>query len=232
MIIVAICEDERYILEELRRKVEKYINRKSLDASIKTFMSGEELLKAKKKFDIILLDLMLPGIDGLEVARQISCRSRIIFVTSYREYAVEAFDANAVHYLVKPVTEERLFSALDRAVNQTEQMDNQSLTLMKSGKTQVIFIRDILYCEVFNHQVRIHTVHGTYDYFGTLDMLETKLDERFFRCHRSFVVNMSCVAGQEKGVAILTNGERIFISRRKQTDFIQRLLNFLKNEVI
>lgn len=232
MIIVAICEDERYILEELRKKVEKYINRKSLDASIKTFMSGEELLKAKKKFDIILLDLMLPGIDGLEVARQISCRSRIIFVTSYREYAVEAFDANAVHYLVKPVTEERLFSALDRAVNQTEQMDNQSLTLMKSGKTQVIFIRDILYCEVFNHQVRIHTVHGTYDYFGTLDMLETKLDERFFRCHRSFVVNMSCVAGQEKGVAILTNGERIFISRRKQTDFIQRLLNFLKNEVI
>ena len=232
MIIVAICEDERYILEELRRKVEKYINRKSLDASIKTFMSGEELLKAKKKFDIILLDLMLPGIDGLEVARQISCRSRIIFVTSYREYAVEAFDANAVHYLVKPVTEERLFLALDRAVNQTEQMDNQSLTLMKSGKTQVIFIRDILYCEVFNHQVRIHTVHGTYDYLGTLDMLETKLDERFFRCHRSFVVNMSCVAGQEKGVAILTNGEKIFISRRKQTDFIQRLLNFLKNEVI
>lgn len=232
MIIVAICEDERYILEELRRKVEKYINRKSLDASIKTFMSGEELLKAKKKFDIILLDLMLPGIDGLEVARQISCRSRIIFVTSYREYAVEAFDANAVHYLVKPVTEERLFSALDRAVNQTEQMDNQALTLIKSGKTQVIFIRDILYCEVFNHQVRIHTVHGTYDYFGTLDMLETKLDERFFRCHRSFVVNMSCVAGQEKGVAILTNGERIFISRRKQTDFIQRLLNFLKSEVI
>lgn len=232
MIIVAICEDERYILEELRRKVEKYINRKSLDASIKTFMSGEELLKAKKKFDIILLDLMLPGIDGLEVARQISCRSRIIFVTSYREYAVEAFDANAVHYLVKPVTEERLFSALDRAVNQTEQMDNQALTLIKSGKTQVILIRDILYCEVFNHQVRIHTVHGTYDYFGTLDMLETKLDERFFRCHRSFVVNMSCVAGQEKGVAILTNGEKIFISRRKQTDFIQRLLNFLKNEVI
>ena len=232
MIVVAICEDEGYILEELRKKVEKYINRKSLDASIKTFTSGEELLKAKKKLDIILLDLMLPGIDGLEVARQISGRSRIIFVTSYREYAVEAFDANAVHYLVKPVTEERLFSALDRAVNQTEQMDNQALTLIKSGKTQVIFIRDILYCEVFNHQVRIHTVHGTYDYFGTLDMLETKLDERFFRCHRSFVVNMNCVAGQEKGVAILINGERIFISRRKQSDFMQKLLNFLKNEVI
>lgn len=232
MIVIAICEDEGYILEELKKKAEKYIHMKSLSAIIKTFTSGEELLKEKEKPDIILLDLMLPGIHGLEVARQISCRSRIIFITSYRKYAVEAFDVNAVHYLVKPVTEERLFLALDRAVSQTEQMDNQTLTLIKNGKTQVIFIRDILYCEVFNHQIRIHTVYGKYDYFGTLDRLETKLDERFFRCHRSFVVNMSHVAGQEKGAAILTNGESIFISRRKQADFMQRLLNFLKNEVI
>ena len=75
-------------------------------------------------------------------------------------------------------------------------------------------------------------MHGTYDYLGTLDTLENMLDERFFRCHRSYVVNMNCVAGQEKGVANLTNGEKIFISRRKQTDFMQRLLNFFKNEVI
>ncbi len=232
MMVVAICEDEGYILAELREKVEKYMNSKSLPVSIKTFTSGEELLKEKKKFDIVLLDLMLPGIHGLEVARQISGRSRVIFITSYREHAVEAFDVNAVHYLVKPVTEERLFRALGRAVNQTEKVDNQALTIIKNGKTQVIFIRDIFYCEVFNHQVQIHTVHGTYDYLGTLDTLENMLDERFFRCHRSYIVNMSCVAGQEKGVANLTNGERIFISRRKQTDFMQRLLNFFKNEVI
>lgn len=232
MMVVAICDDEGYILAELRKKVEKYMNSKSLPVSIKTFTSGEELLKEKKKFDIVLLDLMLPGIHGLEVARQISGRSRVIFITAYREHAVEAFDVNAVHYLVKPVTEERLFRALDRAVNQTEKVDNQALTIIKNGKTQVIFIRDIFYCEVFNHQVQIHTAHGTYDYLGTLDTLENMLDERFFRCHRSYIVNMSCVAGQEKGVANLTNGERIFISRRKQTDFMQRLLNFFKNEVI
>lgn len=232
MIAVAICEDEKHILEELRKKVANYMNRKPLSASINTFTSGEELLKAKKKFDIILLDLMLPGIHGLEVARQLSCESRIIFITSYREYAVEAFDVHAVHYLMKPVTKERLFPALDRAVNQTEQMDHQTLTLVKNGKAQVIFIRDILYCEVFNHQIQIHTVQGTCMYFGALHMLETKLDERFFRCHRSFVVNMNYVAGQEKGTAILTNGERISIARRKQTAFMQKLLHFLKSEVI
>ena len=104
-----------------------------MPVSIKTFTSGEKLLK-EKKFDIVLLDLMLPGIHGLEVARQISDRSRVIFITSYREHAVEAFDVNAVNYLVKPVTEERLFQALDRAVNQTEKVDIQALTIIKNEK--------------------------------------------------------------------------------------------------
>lgn len=230
MIAVAICEDERYILEELYRKVKKYINMKRLTASIKTFVSGGELLAEKDSFDIILLDLILPGIHGLEVAKQISNRSCIIFITSYRDYAVEAFDVNAVHYLVKPIAEERLFLALDRAFKQIDQVDKRTLTLVKGGKTQLIFIRDILYCEVFDHRVQIHTVQKTYDYSGALDMLEAKLDERFFRCHRSFVVNMSCVAGQEKGTAILTNGERILISRRKQTQFMRKLLNFIKSQ--
>lgn len=230
MIAVAICEDERYILEELYRKVKKYINMKRLTASIKTFVSGGELLAEKDSFDIILLDLILPGIHGLEVAKQISNGSCIIFITSYRDYAVEAFDVNAVHYLVKPVAEERLFLALDRAFKQIDQVDKRTLTLVKGGKTQLIFIRDILYCEVFDHRVQIHTVQKTYDYSGALDMLEAKLDERFFRCHRSFVVNMSCVAGQEKGTAILTNGERILISRRKQTEFMRKLLNFIKSQ--
>ena len=133
---------------------------------------------------------------------------------------------------MKPVTEERLFLALDRALNQMNHMDKRTLALVKGGKTQLIFNHDILYCEVFDHRVQIHTIQGTYDYSGTLDMLETRLDERFFRCHRSIVVNMNCVAGQEKGTAILTNGERIFISRRKQTEFMKRLLNFMKSEVI
>ena len=98
--------------------------------------SGSEakLLFELEKFDLVLLDLMLPGIHGLEVARQISDRSRVIFITSYREHAVEAFDVNAVHYLVKPVTEERLFQALDRAVNQTEKVDIQALTIIKNEK--------------------------------------------------------------------------------------------------
>lgn len=169
--------------------------------------------------------------NGLEAAKQLS-GSRIIIITSYREYAVDAFEVDAVHYLLKPVTEERLYQAMDRAVNRSGQADDRSLALVKSGNTHILPIRDILYCEVFDHRVCIHTAGDDYEYSGTLDTLEKKLDGRFFRCHRSYLINMSCVAAQEKGTAVVSNGDRILISRRKQSEFMQRLLDHLKNEVI
>ena len=232
MLTIAICEDEEYILEKLCKKTEKYIKKKHLNANVRTFLSGEELLKENIAFDIVLLDLKLPGMNGMEVAKQLTHNSRIIFITSYGEYALAAFDVNAVHYLLKPVTEERLSLALDRAFERLEQGNDNVFALVKAGKTQIIPIQDILYCEVFNHQVCIHTAQNTYNYSKTLDMLEKELDECFFRCHRSFLVNMSSVVGQEKGMVMLSNGDRILLSRRKQSEFMERLLKFLKKEVI
>lgn len=232
MFLIAICEDETYLLEELRKKAETYLKTRHYPAQIRTFTSGEDLLKEQRPFDLILLDLMLPGINGLETAKRLSSKSRIIFITSYREYAVDAFEVEAVHYLLKPVTDERLYQAMDRALNRSKQEDDRTLALIKSGSTHILPIRDILYCEVFDHRVCIHTAQGNYEYSGTLDMLEGKLDGRFFRCHRSYLINMSHVVGQEKGTALVSNGNRVLISRRKQAEFMQRLLYNLKNEVI
>jgi two-component system response regulator LytT len=225
---IAICEDEKYILEELHKKLEKYIKQKQMIATIKTFMSGEDLLKEKFTYDIILLDMVLPGINGLEVAKKLFQKSCIIFITFYEEYALDAFEVDAIHYLIKPVTEERLYLALDRAIGRLEQIDHKTLTLVKGGKTQILQIQDILYCEVFNHQIIIHTLQNTYNYSGTLDMLEKELDGRFFRCHRSFIINMDFVVGKEEGVAIISNGDKILISRRKQSEFMQKLLKIFK----
>ena len=232
MFLIAICEDETYLLEELRKKAETYLKTRHYPAEIRTFTSGEDLLKEQRPFDLILLDLVLPGINGLETAKRLSSKSRIIFITSYREYAVDAFEVEAVHYLLKPVTDERLYQAMDRALNRSKQEDDRTMALIKSGSTHILPIRDILYCEVFDHRVCIHTAQGNYEYSGTLDMLEGKLDGRFFRCHRSYLINMSHVVGQEKGTALVSNGNRVLISRRKQAEFMQRLLHNLKNEVI
>ena len=176
--------------------------------------------------------MMLPGLSGIEVAKQLYHKCCIIFITFYEKYALDAFDVDAVHYLIKPVSDERLYLALDRAIGRLEQIDHKMLTLVKAGKTRIIDIHDILYCEVFNHQVIIHTMQDNYDYSGSLDMLENELDGGFFRCHRSYIINMRCVIGREEGVAIISSGDRILVSRRKQTEFMQKLLKFLKKEII
>ncbi len=82
---IAICEDEKYILEELHKKVKTYIKQKQLIANVKTYMSGEDLLREKDTYDIILLDMMLPGVNGIEVAKQLYRKSCIIFITFYEE---------------------------------------------------------------------------------------------------------------------------------------------------
>ena len=112
---IAICEDDSFTLEKLEEMARCYIRSKGLHAAIRTFASGEELMQAPGEYDVVLLDLKLPGIDGVELAKKLGGRSRIIFVTAYKEYALDAFDVGAVHYLVKPVAKEQLFLALDRA---------------------------------------------------------------------------------------------------------------------
>lgn len=236
MLTLAICDDETYFLESLQSGVRGYLEKRELgNASIATFSSGEELLEAGRDFDIVLMDMKLPGKSGLEVVEQLRSekkRCQIIFTTSYQEYAVQAFDLDAVHYLLKPVSEDKLFHALDKALKGAEDSSCRTLAISKGSCTQRVPIRDILYCEAMDHKIYIHTVSGDCDYFGTLDALQEKLDDSFFRCHRSYIVNLNFVISKDRDTAAVSGGDRVLVSRRKQQEFTQRLLEFFRNEVL
>ena len=229
---LAICEDDGYVSEKLEEMAKCYIKSKGLHTCIQTFATGKALMREAKTFDVLLLDLQLPDINGVEVAKKFSGRTQIIFVTAYKDYALEAFEVGAVHYLLKPVAKAQLFLALDRAREQLAQTGHKkTLVIMKNGVLERILINDITYCEVYGHRLCIHTVDGCYEYLGTLDVLDGQLDGQFFRCHRSFLVNMAHTLTVDKGTAILDNGEKVLVSRRRQQEFMQALLRFLKDEV-
>ncbi len=229
---LAICEDDSFMLEKLEEMAQCYVRSRGLNTAIRTFASGEELMQEPGEFDVLLLDVELPGINGVELAKKLGGRSQVIYVTAYREYAVDAFDVGAVHYLVKPVVKEQLFPALDRARERLGQRSREILGILKNGAYERVQLSDILYCEVFDHELIIHTKNGCYEYSGTLDVLEGKLDGRFFRCHRSFLVNMEHVVQQEKGAALLTSGENVMVSRRRQQEFRRKLLEFLRDTLV
>lgn len=234
MITIAICEDETFFVSELNKLIHEYSSAKGIGLSIQAFSDGEQLLASRQTPDIILMDIKLPGQDGMEVIRRLrdqGCSSQVIFITAYQQYVFQAFDLDAIHYILKPVTTEKLFPVLDKAVKRAEDQAEKTILLTTGAVSAKISIGDILYCEAFDHQITVHTMTDRFQFFGTLDAMEEKLDDRFFRCHRSYLVNMDHVIGRKPGLAVIAGGDEILVARRKQQEFAQRLLDICREEL-
>jgi len=231
---ISICDDETYFTSKLRQLLDEYCNIKGICLSVLTFSNGEEFFLSGQVSDIILMDIKLPGTDGMETIqrlRNLGNDSQVIFITAYQEYVFQAFDVDAVHYILKPVTAKKLFPALDKAVNRAS--GNEKMLLITNGTSASrIPIKDIIYCEALNHQITVHTLTDQYQFFGTLDALQDKLDDRFFRSHRSYLVNMDHVTYKETGFAIMSGGDKILIARRKQQEFTKQLLEVCRKGLI
>lgn len=228
MLRIGICDDEAYFSQKLKLMISEYLKGKKLSAEILIFYNGEELLFSGLSLDILLMDIKLPGKNGMEIIEHLQASRRIgavIFVTSYEGYALNAFDLDAVHYLLKPVQPPKLYMALDKAIKRANTAAEKSLLLTSGRTTFRVPMNDILYCEVFDHKVIVHTLNESFQLFDTLDALEKRMDERFFRCHRSYLVNMDAVINKSDGYALVTGGHQILIARRKQQEFTKRLLN-------
>lgn len=227
MLEFAICEDEPYFADKLKELTEQYLRERELKADVLVYPDGEALLREGAMPDVVLMDIRLPGKSGMEVVRRLrekGSTGQVIFITAYPEHVFHAFDLDAVHYLLKPVHAERLYPAVDRAVKRALRQRDRALLLADGADMRRIPMKDILYCEVFGHQVLIHTVLETFRYSASLELLGERLDDRFFRCHRSYLVNMDHVMDRKGGAAVMAGGDTVFISRRKEREFAKRLL--------
>ncbi|MBR4020462.1 MAG: response regulator transcription factor [Firmicutes bacterium] len=227
MFRIAICEDrpeERNVLVE---KAKIYFERKNLRYSIQTYSSGDaifaEIEDETAVFDLILMDIHLGTTNGFETAvkiREIDPEVPIAFVTACRDYAVESYDIAAVAYLLKPLQEDKLYALLSKM---TRGEKPGSLTVKKRGRIRNLDYRDIFYLESSGHKVVIHLMNQNEEIiYAKLDALECCLqDERFVRCHKSFLVNMDYVKSVQKDfemeggilVPIRTHGRKDVIKK-------------------
>ncbi len=234
MIKFAICDDEPHMLRELTAHLMDHLRDNQTETySIDHFSSGRALLESGGGFDLIFLDIQMKHPNGMETARILrerGDRSLLIFVTVLKECVFDAFEVEAYDYLLKPIDREHFRRTLDRACKRLMQRGANDLVIQRGTACEVVPLADIVYCEVLGRKLYIHKADGTVvDYYNRLEDLERQVDARFFKCHRSYLVNLDYVRGRQAGQVLLAQGEVIPASRLRERELTQALLRHMKD---
>lgn len=232
---IAICDDEKEVRDLLVDKVRQLYPH----ADLIRYQTGEELLRADRQPDILLLDIQMPGRNGMETAKQLRRSSKgtvIIFVSALEDYVFEAFDVGAFHYLVKPFDDRKFAQVLSHAVEQYKdnrtqkavrdrEKEGASLVITKGGEHITIRIEDIVYAEVFNRKVILHTMESDIEYYGKMKDLEERAGEDFYRPHRAYLVNFNFINKYNATTIYMKRGQAL-MAKQNYHDFVKSYLRY------
>lgn len=235
MIKVAFCDDDLSMLNEIDVLLGQYRLEHKREIAYTTFRSPFELLAEIEKgmrWDTLLLDVLMPGEDGISVAKEIRRYdgvAKIIFLTTSSEFAVESYTVGAYFYQIKPVSREKFFRLMDSVIFDCERARQSSLVLRcKSGITR-INLEKLEYCEVTGRTLMFHLENGeVLESAGSLDELCEKLEQYdcFMRPHRSFLVNMEYIQKISYKVITMDSLAKIPIPHGKCSEIKRRYLEY------
>lgn len=231
---VAVCDDVERDLEDTAACAAAVLREAGAQPAVERFRSAAGLLSARARgaaWDLIVLDIMLDGQDGIGLAeelRRAGDNTDLVFVTSSPEFALAGYRAYPVSYLLKPITREKLSPVLSRCLERRRKAPCLVLDAPDGGNITVS-PADILYVEIFRRELVVHcrarTVSCTGSLSATLDALPA---DCFYRCHRSYVVNLAHVVGVQKYRFLLRGGGEVPIAMRPYQEARARWLDFLK----
>lgn len=233
MFKIAICDDSEYMRNETEKYLLKYSMQRDFDYTVRKFENGESMLKHGHDLNIIFLDYEFAGkgADGMTIAKEIRKINRdvvIIFLSSYPSIVFRSFEVGTFRFLVKPIEEEAFFRALDDLIREMERDD--VLTVKIDGTNYFIQGKQITYIEGDGKNCIIHCIDKdeTMESHETLSNVEQRLSKKnFFRCHKSFLVNLRYVSSYNHTDLILEDKGVIMISRQRYKPFVEAYSQYL-----
>lgn len=217
---VAIVDDVLQDREYIAGLVYQWAQEKGHTVTLKTFPSSEAFLFAReesKKTEMLLLDIEMGAMNGVELAKELrqvqkDTMLQLVFITGFPDFIAEGYEVDALHYLIKPVVPAKLFSVLDKAVTNLAKVEKH-LCVTYNRRMDFIPLSKIYYIEAQRQYVLIHAEDGEYRMKTSLAETKGALDEYFFQCQRSFLVNLRYVAQVKNDCVILKNGIEVPIGR-------------------
>ena len=217
---IAVIDDQPADRETIAALVSRWAKERPETVVSVPFPSAAAFLFAyseDKDFNILLLDVEMTGEDGISLAkrlRQEGCAAEIVFVTSHFELAGEGYEVDALHYLVKPVSPEKLSAVLTKAADRLKAAP-PSVVISSEGETVRLTERELLYVEAFLHYLVLHTEGRDYRIKEPLSEFAGRLSEDFFRIHRSVLVNLCRIVKITRTDVTLDSGDILPVSRGK-----------------
>lgn len=230
---IALVEDNELHREQISQEIQSYFEELDEVCELRVFDNGSDMLDhyyAVGGYDLLLLDIQLPGMDGISVARQIrqhDQRVLIVFITSMTSYAVQGYSVHALDYILKPINRISFRSTLDHAREAFQQRAEHYISVTTSEGLIRLDISQIYYIETEKHAVRLYYTKGSFHINDTLKSIEEKLrNAPFCRCNNCYLVNLAHVERVKKDDVIVA-GHELSFSRLRYKPFMEALMNYM-----
>lgn len=227
---IAVCDDNAQVLKDLETKLRAVWKQ---PFTLAVFPDGEALLAHAKtqSIDILITDIKMPGMDGIALTKQLKdAGTQFIFISAYTEYAEAVFAVAPIYYLLKPVTEERLFEALTRA-EEVRKRRQRTFQMVSKKRTLRFFCDEIFYVESRARNVIFHTTGGTSEAVAKLSDVKNGLPAEFLYCHKSYLVNTEKIQAVSNYKIRLTSGETLPVARSRYAEVKQAVLRLWGEEI-
>ncbi len=228
---IAICDDEKVFHKELKDALCNYACDRNIDIYTFCFSNGTDLINSNELFDIIFMDYEMSGLDGIETSefiRKNNDLTTIIFISAYPHVVFDTFSVNTFRFLTKPLDIKKMYDALDAY---RDSINKDNLLIIKTlERTWSIKHSEIIYAEAMRKHTLIRTTKATLEIAKCLGEIEDMLPkEKFFRVHKSFIVNFSHITNYDKRFILFDNGEKADLGNKYYSIFKTEFLKFIKN---
>lgn len=237
MTVIAIADDETIILQEIRKKITTILESKECEFEIFVFSDGKSLLQfcQSHKIDFLFLDIAMPGINGIDVAKKIRSHNdtvEIVFITNKEEMVYESIKYAPFRFIRKTKFNDEIQETIDCYFKKIGWLHRQLLFSTEHGKRSE-FIFKIIYIEVKSHKLTVHTKNTEFEANGNLNSIELELlQDGFIRTHQSYLVNFRYIDFIRHKWIILDDGTQLPLSRGKAENVKKKLMQFSREMLV